>query len=428
MKTEVIDIIRKAGERVLEIYNSDFETEYKDDKSPLTLADLESEIILVEGLKKFNFGIVTEESKFSGNKEKFWVIDPLDGTKDFIQKTDEFSIMVALVENNIPILGFVYAPALDKLYYAEKGKGSFLIEKGIEKKLNVNSINETKKLKMVISRNHFRQEDKDIALKLGVTDFISKGSVGVKYGFIAEGKADLCIYTTNFLGIWDSAAPHIILKEANGLIFDIFGNEPKYFCDKLKMDNGFIGSVGFKEEILESIPQKKGFVLWFTGLSGSGKSTISESISKELKKRNVSFELFDGDEVREHLTKDLGFSKEDRDENIRRISYVSKLLSRNNIGVVTAFISPYQKMRDYARNSVNNFIEVFVNSPLNICERRDVKGLYKKARKGEIKMFTGISDPYEEPINPEIILNTHEETIEESTNKIISYLKKRGLI
>ena len=172
----------------------------------------------------------------------------------------------------------------------------------------------------------------------------------------------------------------------------------------------------------------KGFVLWFTGLSGSGKTTIADSLYEKLIKKKHYIELLDGDEIRENLTKDLGFSKEDRDENIRRISYICKLLSRNGIGVITAFISPYKKMRDYARESSKNFIEIYVATPLHICEKRDVKGLYKKARSGEIKMFTGISDPYEEPENPEITINTQNETVEESTGKIISYLEKKGLI
>lgn len=171
-----------------------------------------------------------------------------------------------------------------------------------------------------------------------------------------------------------------------------------------------------------------GFVLWFTGLSGAGKSTVAQKVAEKLKERNVKFEILDGDEVRENLTRDLGFSKEDRDENIRRIGYVAKLLSRNGVGVLTAFISPYQKMRDYVREQTTNFIEVYVNTPLKTCEERDVKGLYKKAREGKIDMFTGISDPYEAPENPEIELKTDSESLEESTEKIINYLEQRGIL
>ena len=170
-----------------------------------------------------------------------------------------------------------------------------------------------------------------------------------------------------------------------------------------------------------------GFVLWFTGLSGSGKSTVSDEVYKILSK-SMNIELLDGDECRQNLTKGLTYTREDRDENIRRIAYVAKLLSRNNIGVISAFISPYKAMRDYVRLNTTNFIEVYVNAPLEVCEERDVKGLYEKARKGEIKNFTGVSDPYEEPLEPEIILNTDKETPKESVCKVIDYLKEKGFI
>jgi adenylyl-sulfate kinase len=172
----------------------------------------------------------------------------------------------------------------------------------------------------------------------------------------------------------------------------------------------------------------KGFTLWMTGLSGAGKTTIAKILENELKGRGIRFERLDGDVVRESLTKDLGFSKEDRDKNIERVTFVAKLLSRNNVGVVCSFISPYTETRNMVRAETTNFIEVFVNAPLEICEQRDVKGMYKKARAGEIPNFTGISDPYEAPENPEIIVNTHEETPEQSSSQIIRYLEEKGFI
>lgn len=172
----------------------------------------------------------------------------------------------------------------------------------------------------------------------------------------------------------------------------------------------------------------EGFVLWFTGLSGAGKSTLAKAVMKELDLLAVKYESLDGDEVRENLARDLGFSKEDRDENIRRMTFVAKLLSRNGIGVVAAFIAPYKEMRDNVRKKCKNFIEIYVNCPLEVCEERDVKGLYKKAREGRIENFTGISDPYEIPENPEIELMTDKESIKECTMTVIEYLKGRGLI
>ncbi len=167
---------------------------------------------------------------------------------------------------------------------------------------------------------------------------------------------------------------------------------------------------------------ERGCTLWFTGLSGSGKSTISVIVEKILKEKGRKIEILDGDEVRENLSKGLGFSKEDRDINIKRIGYVAKLLARNGVVAITAAISPYREVRDYVRQDNKDFVEVYVNCTLEECARRDVKGLYKKAFAGEIKQFTGVSDPYEPPINPEIIVNTHLETPAESAEKIVAKL------
>ena len=151
----------------------------------------------------------------------------------------------------------------------------------------------------------------------------------------------------------------------------------------------------------------KGFCLWFTGLSGSGKSTITTHLVKELRKRGSKLEVLDGDVVRENLSKGLGFSKEDRDTNIRRIAFVANLLSRNEVPVITAAISPYREIRDEARQMMGDrFVEAYVKASVEVCEERDVKGLYAKARSGEIKEFTGVSDPYEPPENPELVLDT----------------------
>lgn len=174
--------------------------------------------------------------------------------------------------------------------------------------------------------------------------------------------------------------------------------------------------------------EQKGVTIWFTGLSGAGKTTISEQVAVKLKEQGYKLEVLDGDIVRTNLTKGLGFSKEDRDENIRRIGFVSNLLTRNGVIVIVSAISPYRDIREEVRGKIGNFVEVFVNAPLNVCEDRDVKGLYKKARSGEIKMFTGISDPYEAPLNPEIECRTDLEELDESVNKVFEGLEKLGYL
>lgn len=168
--------------------------------------------------------------------------------------------------------------------------------------------------------------------------------------------------------------------------------------------------------------------MWFTGLSGSGKTTITKALEPELKARGCKVEILDGDVVRTNLSKGLGFSQEDRNTNIRRIGFVAHLLSRNGVVAMTAAISPYRAIRDEIRAKEPNFVEVYVTAPLEVCEGRDVKGLYAKARAGEIKGFTGIDDPYEEPVNPEIICYTERESVEESVKKVLTKLEHLGYI
>ncbi len=177
----------------------------------------------------------------------------------------------------------------------------------------------------------------------------------------------------------------------------------------------------------------KGFILWFTGLSGAGKSTLADRLVAEFKSRGYRVELLDGDEIRTHLSKGLGFSKEDRDTNVSRIGWVARVLARNGVIAITAAISPYAAIRDGVRADVETegragFVEVYAYAPLDALVERDVKGLYKKAISGEIKNFTGVSDPYEAPVSPEITVQTSVDTVDVSAQQILDYLSGKGLI
>lgn len=172
----------------------------------------------------------------------------------------------------------------------------------------------------------------------------------------------------------------------------------------------------------------KGFVLWLTGLSGAGKSTIAGLIEARLREQGAKVEVLDGDVVRTHLSKGLGFSREDRDINIRRIGFVAELLARNGVIVIVAAISPYRAVREEIRARIPGFVEVFVECPIEALAQRDVKGLYKKALAGEISQFTGVSDPYEPPDNPEVTVDSSRETPRESADKIWATLESSGLI
>ncbi len=198
----------------------------------------------------------------------------------------------------------------------------------------------------------------------------------------------------------------------------------------IKSDNIVWHQAKVSKQDRHRLNQHKSCVLWFTGLSGSGKSTLSTEVEKELYQRGIRTYVLDGDNIRHGLNKDLGFSKEDRKENIRRIGEVAKLFVDAGIVTLTAFISPYIEDRATVRAlfEKDEFIEVYVKCSIEECERRDPKGLYKKARLGEIKEFTGISAPYEEPVNPEIVVETDRESIETSVQKIVNYLFEKGLI
>ena len=174
--------------------------------------------------------------------------------------------------------------------------------------------------------------------------------------------------------------------------------------------------------------EHKGFTLWFTGLACSGKSVLADVVAEDLKKRSMKVERLDGDIVRKSLTKDLGFTEEDRNMNIERVTFVAKLLTRNGVAVLASFISPYNKIRAYSRKEIGDYILVYVRCPLEVCEDRDVKGMYAKARKGEIKNFTGIDHPFEEPDSADIIVDTDKQMVGESKTIVLESLDRMGYL
>ena len=173
---------------------------------------------------------------------------------------------------------------------------------------------------------------------------------------------------------------------------------------------------------------QKGFTAWFTGLPCCGKTTVADKVAEILKSKGYKVERLDGDIVRKDLTKDLGFSKEDRDENIKRITSFAKDLTQNGTVVLATFVSPYRERRNKSRKEIGDFVEIYVKCPIDICKKRDVKGMYKKALAGEIKNFTGVDDPYEEPETPELIIETDKETVGESVEKVLRKLEDLGYI
>ncbi len=174
--------------------------------------------------------------------------------------------------------------------------------------------------------------------------------------------------------------------------------------------------------------EHKGFTLWFTGLPCSGKSILADALAEDLRNKGMNVERLDGDIVRKGLTRDLGFSAEDRKMNIERVTFVAKLLSRNGVAVLASFVSPFNEIREKSRREIGDYILVYVKCPIEVCEERDVKGMYAKARAGEIKNFTGIDDPFEEPNNADIVVETNKQTVEESKLIILKALNHMGYL
>ena len=173
---------------------------------------------------------------------------------------------------------------------------------------------------------------------------------------------------------------------------------------------------------------ERGFTIWFTGLPCSGKSTIADAVAGELRKERPNVERLDADIIRKHLWRELGYSKEDRDENIRRATYLAQLLTRNGVAVLTSFISPYRELREYARQEIGDFVEVYVKCPVEVCSQRDTRGMYKKALAGDIPNFTGVSDPYEEPLHPEVLIESDKEPLARGVSRVMAKLKELGYI
>ncbi len=258
---ELIEVVEIAGKATMEFYE-DPDVYYKKDDSPLTKADLASERVLLESLKEFgDCGFLSEETKDDHSrleKEYVWIIDPLDGTMDYIQKTGEFSIMVGLVLKGEPIMGVVYQPSIEKMYFAEKGKGAFVhIGKGAEIKMQVSKISSLNEARLVVSRNHLSKKDSVLAFNMGLGNYVQAGSNGVKMCLIAQGNAELFYNTWGGFGEWDSCAPNIILTESGGKVTGADGEPLTYNKEVPKSEHGIVASNGFlHQELIDNISKR----------------------------------------------------------------------------------------------------------------------------------------------------------------------------
>ncbi|MEK9132796.1 MAG: 3'(2'),5'-bisphosphate nucleotidase CysQ [Patescibacteria group bacterium] len=254
------EIVKNAGDAILESYGKKVGVSQKDDGSPVTAADLAANAILMNGLSVFGWPVLSEESVDDLrrlNAEKVWIIDPMDGTKDFIDQTDEFCVMVGLVEGTRTILGIIYQPTMGTFYYAEKGKGAFLQKNGKNPtKLKVSSTDDFGSAKMLMSRHHLLPAEMEVAHKLGVKNTVLCGSAGVKVGLIAAGQADLYLTLSGKTSEWDTCAPDIILHEAGGIMTDVNGNRLTYNKEIPRNTDGFVASNGILHGKIVATTQK----------------------------------------------------------------------------------------------------------------------------------------------------------------------------
>ncbi len=459
---EICLLAEEAGVRAMRFYRGRASVAFKKDSSPLTDADRASHDFLIRFLPALIPGVpvISEESQdptlgLNDGNGRFWLVDPLDGTKEFLKGTGEFTVNIALVEQGRPVIGVVHAPALGVVYFAELEGGAFRrSHKEAPVPVRAQRLNRGP-IRVVASKDHPGPLIAGMLARLPGAELKSMGS-SLKFCLVAEGNADIYLRDLPTME-WDTAAAQCIVEAAGGRVCTLDGKPLRYGKPGLK--NPAIITVADPDlpwkTFLDGNPQIRhdthqksdhiyrtpgqvttqqrevrnghaGCVLWLTGLSASGKSTIAAELERQLFNRGSQVCVLDGDNVRHGLCSDLGFTQEDRTENIRRIGEVAKLLAGNGIICITAFISPYRADRDLVRKIMpeGRFIEVYINAPIEVCEARDPKGLYAKARSNEIKNFTGISAPYEPPEHPEVELRTDLLGSGECVDCILEYLDR----
>ena len=415
----------EAGHAAMVHYHEGVAVQQKGDKGPVTAADHAAHAVILKALTGWDAAIpvISEEGDIPAYParrawRRFWLVDPLDGTKEFIQRNGEFTVNIALIDAGVPVLGVIYAPALDLLYYAGAGLGAWKREKsGVPVRIVSQPPLPGHALRVAESRSHPSPELEEYLKTIPVAARVAAGS-SLKFCWVAEGKADIYPRLGPTME-WDVAAGDCIFRNSGA-------REPRlsrlvYNQPELK-NQGFVIGLDDSEVDTES---GAGRVLWFTGLSGSGKSTIARIVVDRLVADGEAVEYLDGDAIRDVFPA-TGFTRPERDAHIRRVGFLASRLERHGVTVVASLVSPYEASRQFVRGLCRNFVEIFVDTPLEECERRDVKGLYAKARRGEVRNFTGLDDPYEPPAAPELTVRTSGRTPEECAEEVLERLDRRA--
>ncbi|HTO74089.1 MAG TPA: 3'(2'),5'-bisphosphate nucleotidase CysQ [Gemmatimonadales bacterium] len=423
-------LARKAGAAALDHYHPDVAVERKQDSSPVTAADRAAHAVIMRGLAAWDptIPIVSEEGDIPGPEvrdqwDRFWLVDPLDGTKEFLQRNGEFTVNIALIERGDPVLGVIFAPALDLLYFAGNGLGAWKSEGGAAP-VRVYSKPAAPGAPLVVaeSRSHPSAALEEYLKTLPIARRVQAGS-SLKFCWVAEGKADIYPRLGPTME-WDVAAGDCIFRNSGR--GGLRRSPLKYNQPELRNEGFVVGldDQGATVNGVAAAPLKPA-VLWFTGLSGAGKSTIAGRVAAELRRRGCRVEELDGDAIRD-IFPATGFTRPERDAHIRRVGYLASRLEHHGVFVIAALVSPYLESRNFVRGLCRNFVEIYVATSFEECERRDVKGLYAKARRGEIKHFTGMDDPYEPPVNPELTIETRGRTPEAAAEDVLRWLERQA--
>ena len=413
----------EAGQATLAHYHAGVAVEQKGDKGPVTAADHAAHAIIAAGLAAWDpaVPVISEEAALPAYEarrawSRFWLVDPLDGTKEFIQRNGEFTVNIALIDGGVPVLGVIYAPALDLLYYAGAGLGSWKREAGgAPVRITSRPPLPQHALRVAESRSHPSKELEAYLQTIPVAERVPAGS-SLKFCWVAEGKADIYPRLGPTME-WDVAAGDCIFRnsgEGKPRRSELVYNQPEL------RNQGFV--IGLADSELET-GSGAGRVIWFTGLSGSGKSTIARRVVEALEARGVAVEYLDGDAIRD-IFPATGFTRPERDAHIRRVGWVASRLERHGVTVIASLVSPYEESRRFVRGLARRFVEVWVSTPFDECARRDIKGLYARALRGEIKHFTGLDDPYEPPGAPELSMDTTHLSVDEAVARVLRYLEE----
>lgn len=409
----VVALAEAAGRAILAVPRRPGDTTRKDDGSPVTAADHAAQAVIAAGLAALtpDVPVLSEEGARTPYDERrgwnpFWLVDPLDGTKEYLHGVPDYTVNIALIRFGVPVLGVVHAPARAVTYYGAEGLGSHRVQDGLTARLVAAPPAPGRPLRIAESRSHRTPEIESVLAPYRVGERVAIGS-SLKFCLVADGTVDAYVRVGPTME-WDVAAGDAVVRWAS--------DGPPH-PSSLVYNTPTLRNGAFVAGFLPPPPA----VIWLTGLSGAGKSTIAAALGARLAARGAAVELVDGDAMRAQFP-GTGFSHAERDAHVQRVGYLASRLEAHGVTVVASLISPYRASRAAVRRLCRTFVEVHVATPLAECERRDPKGLYRRARAGEITQFTGLDDPYEAPADPEITIDTTAESAEAAADRIVRWL------